>query len=284
MVKRKRVGASRKNVQNVGVQIPLKSSENLYNFLEKSYERYNRISYAKTDPIFYPISHEGNKEYIGIVSALFAYGKVSLIQKFLDNYFAFFGFYPSKGFGEINLYYRFQKSIDIVILYNFLSNIYDKYGSIKNFFLSSSSKLDQSLKNFVNAGREFGMKHGAGRGYFQLFPAPEKSGLKRLRMFLRWMVRDDEIDLGLWKEYSPKELMYPIDTHILRFAKHFGIINNENNIPKNSKIITDFFAEINSDDPVKYDFTITRLGMLCNCHFHSNIICGDCIYISECPF
>ncbi|MCA1927615.1 MAG: TIGR02757 family protein [Calditerrivibrio sp.] len=262
----------------------MKNRDSLYHFLEKSYEKYNRISYARTDPIFYPIFHEGNKEYIAIISALFAYGKVSLIQKFLDSYFDVFGFNPSKRVEKVNLYYRFQKSLDIVILHNFLFDIYDKYGSIRDLFLFFSDNLEKSLKNFINAGREFGIKYGAGSGYFQLFPDPDKSGLKRLRMFLRWMVRDDEIDLGLWKGYSPKELMYPIDTHILRFAKHFSIIKSENNIAKNSKIITDFFVEINSVDPLKYDFTITRLGMLCNCHFDRSSLCENCIYFAECPF
>ncbi|MEF3255314.1 MAG: TIGR02757 family protein [Deferribacterales bacterium] len=285
MVRRKKVGVSLKSAQNVGVQILLKNRANLYNFLEDCYLKYNRVSYIATDPIFFPAYYDGNKEFISFISAIFSYGKVSLIQRFLEDFFSKYGTNPIiRGEISANIYYRFQKSGDIYLLWRFLKKVYDEYGSINNYFLYKSDNIDNGLREFILDARVFGSLHNAGNGYFQLFPNPDSSGLKRFRMFLRWMIRKDDVDFGIWRGYSPKDLLYPIDTHILRFAKAFGIIKNEVNSNKNSKVISEFFSSINPQDPVKYDFTITRLGMLSNCSFVKNNNCLGCSHLSKCPF
>lgn len=285
MVRKKRADVSPKSAPNVEVQIPLKNRGKFLTFLENSYEVFNRIDFAKSDPIFFPLSYSGNKEFIGFIASIFAYGRVSLIQKFLINFFQVYGTEPC---GIIkpnnNIYYRFQQSKDIQLIYNFLSEIYDRYGSVNAFFTSSSDDLEAALKSFILYGRVFGEKFNGGQGYFQLFPDPEKSGLKRIRMFLRWMIRSDNLDMGLWKGYLPRDLLYPVDTHILRFAEATGIVKNNHNSIKTSREITSFFAEINQDDPVKYDFTITRLGMLCGCTYVRSPHCDVCSYANGCPF
>lgn len=285
MVKKKRADVNPKSAPNVEVQIPLKNRDKLLAFLENSYEVYNRIDFAKSDPIFFPLSYSGNKEFIGFIASIFAYGKVSLIKKFLENFFQVYSTVPCRVVEpNNNIYYRFQQSRDIHLVYSFLSEIYDHYNSLNAFFVSCSADLEAALKSFILYGRVFGEKFNGGQGYFQLFPDPEKSGLKRIRMFLRWMIRSDNLDMGLWKGYLPSMLLYPVDTHILRFAEATGIIKTNHNSIKTSREITSFFAEINPDDPVKYDFTITRLGMLCGCTYDRSPRCDACGYLDECPF
>lgn len=285
MVKRKRVGVSPRSAQNAGEQILLKNRDNLLNFLEHCYSIYNRVEYVKTDPIFFPTIQEGEREYIAFVSALFAYGKVSLINNFLQRFFDHYGIKPNTlKNSDPNIYYRFQSHDDVYKIYYFLMDVYERYGSIERCFLSFSDNLEDALGKFVKFGRDFGIKHDAGSGFFQLFPDPKNSGLKRIRMFLRWMVRKDEIDFGLWKNFDKKDLIYPIDTHILRFAFKNGIVKNETNSLKNAIKITEFFKEINSEDPLKYDFTITRLGMVCRCEYEIKADCGVCAHRVRCPF
>lgn len=286
MVKKRKEGANLKSVQNVEGQTRLRNRDNILAFLERSYNIYNRVEFIETDPIFFPTSYKGNKEYVAFVSALFAYGRVNLIKDFLIRFFDYYGNDPYNNIIEENssVYYRFQTSKDIFYLYVMISEVYEKYGSIEGAFLSFSDKLEEALKRFVLYCREFGQKRSLGRGFFQLFPDPESSGLKRFRMFLRWMVRKDDIDFGLWKSFDRRDLVYPIDTHILRFAYKNGIVSNETNSLKNALKITKFFSDTNPLDPLKYDFTITRLGMVNNCKFEKDCSCEVCAHTINCPF
>jgi len=254
-------------------------------FWESIYFQYTRSRFIGSDPILLPNRIDGNKEYISFVSSLFAYGRVNAIQNFLENFFSRYGNDP---FGidssEAKLYYRFQTSEDIRLLVLLIKEIYMKYGSIQNFFKNISSNLENALEGFLDYARKVGVENSAGRGYFFLFPKYGDSGLKRLRMFLRWMVRKDDVDFGLWDVYKASELLYPLDTHILRFAKGFGIINTEVNSHRNARLITDYFRGVNEKDPVRYDFAITRLGMLNFCKFKTSVNCEVCALKNDCLF
>ncbi|WP_303700051.1 TIGR02757 family protein [Flexistipes sinusarabici] len=254
-------------------------------FWDKIYFQYTRGEFIDTDPIIFPARIDGNKEYISFVSSLFAYGRVRAIQDFLEKFFFRYGNNPFEiDTSEAKLYYRFQTAGDIRLLVSLIKEIYIQYGSIQKFFISLSSNLDEALEGFLDYARMFGTENNAGRGYFFLFPKYGGSGLKRLRMFLRWMVRKDDVDFGLWDTYKASELLYPLDTHILRFAKGFGIISSWTNSHRNARLITDYFKAINEEDPVKYDFAITRLGMLNSCKFKTSIGCEVCGLKNECLF
>ena len=79
-------------------------------------------------------------------------------------------------------------------------------------------------------------------------------------MYLRWMVRDDNIDLGLWKNIDKKDLILPLDTHTFRISQKFGLLKNKNYNLKSALEISKKLKEFDSIDPVKYDFAIYRLG------------------------
>ena len=257
--------------------------ERYRSFFEEIYHKYNNLDFVDTDPIVFYYNSPGNKEFTAFIASLFAYGKVSLIQKFLSSFFSDIGYQPV-GIEKTSLYYRFQKPNDIVMLNNYLFEIYEKFGSLENYFLNFSDNLEEAFFKFYESVKDFGSKYNAGQGFYFLFSNSLKSGAKRFCMFFRWMVRDDDVDPGIWKRFSPTELIFPIDTHIIRFSHRQGIIKSQSNTYKNSIKITEFFRQINPQDPVKYDFSITRLGMLHFCEYIKTDKCLVCPHHENCPF
>lgn len=282
---KKREDVSQKSVLSVENSEHLTKNNNLKHFFEKIYKKYSAESYLGTDPIIFPKTYKGDTEYIAFISSLFAYGQVRLIQNFLTNFFELYGTeVKSKLREKQNIYYRFQTSKDIYLLIKFLHKIYRDYGSIEGCFLSLSDDIEESLEHFLLLAKNFGEEHNAGVGYFFLFPTYGKSGLKRMRMFLRWMVRDTDVDFGLWKKFHKSKLIYPLDTHILKFSKKLKIIDSEVGSFKNSLAITAFFRSIAPDDPLKYDFPITRLGIVNKCLILDPNKCINCEFSNLCPF
>ncbi|MBI3736501.1 DUF2400 family protein, partial [Candidatus Sumerlaeota bacterium] len=115
--------------------------------------------------------------------------------------------------------------------------------------------------------------------FLYLLPsAAGTSACKRLHMFLRWAVRpDDGIDLGIWRAESPENLEYPVDTHILRIAQYLGATRRKTADARARREITTFFKLIAPDDPVRYDFSLCRLGILKHCPRRSDLtLCDRC--------
>jgi uncharacterized protein (TIGR02757 family) len=95
-----------------------------------------------------------------------------------------------------------------------------------------------------------------------LIPNPvQKSTCKRLNMFLRWMVRHDEIDFGLWKNISPIQLIMPVDVHIGRAAIEQKFVKRKSIDLKFAEELTEFLKQFDKNDPVKYDFALCHLGI-----------------------
>src|SRR4030066_320526 len=102
-------------------------------------------------------------------------------------------------------------------------------------------------------------------GFRHLFPTPGKGGCKRLNMYLRWMVRKDSIDFGLWKEIPSSKLIMPIDTHVARLSRYLGLSKRKSVDWKMAKEVTESLKILDPMDPVKYDFALSRLGILNEC-------------------
>jgi len=87
------------------------------------------------------------------------------------------------------------------------------------------------------------------------------SDLKRLHLFLRWMVRRDEVDPGGWESVTPARLIVPLDTHMHRIALRLGLTSRKQANLRTAGEITAAFRALERDDPVRYDFCLTRLGI-----------------------
>ncbi len=253
-------------------------------FFEKLYKLYNNKDYIDTDPIRFAHQLEGNKEFIAFTSSCFAYGNMKAIQSFLFKYFDYAGCDPLKININVNdkLYYRFQNKNDISAYSKLMNEVYNKYGSLSSLFKSAGV----SSINNVDKGIILLRSHikDITNGLNFLIPVPGKSASKRLYMFLRWMVRKDEVDFGFWDFFDKSSLFMPVDTHIMRMAINLNIVDKKDTPKKALEKVTSFFKELNYDDPAKYDFSITRLGIVSNCKYSENEVCSNCINNQICVF
>ena len=147
------------------------------------------------------------------------------IQGFLYKYFENAGSSVESLNIEVNnsLYYRFQTKEDVAAYSKLMKKVYDKYGSIYGLFKAADAVTVENIDKGIILLRSHLNEITQGLNF--LLPVPGKSASKRLHMFLRWMVRKDDVDFGFWNEFNKKSLYMPSDTHILRLAYNLGIID-----------------------------------------------------------
>jgi len=232
----------------------------------------NEISEAKPDPLL--IAKQNNSEYIALICALFAYGNVHQIIKFLhsldfkmienseENIKVFFNKY----------YYRFQKADDIIALFIALKRLKEKT-TLENIFLEGYQKKQcvlEGIDKIIQSVRE--VYEYNSEGYKFLVGTPFKrdklgdikhignSPYKRYNMFLRWMVRSDNLDMGLWKQVDKKHLILPLDTHTFNVSLKLGLLQRKTYDLKSAILITNKLQEFDPEDPIRYDFALYRIG------------------------
>jgi uncharacterized protein (TIGR02757 family) len=169
------------------------------------------------------------------------------------------------------LYYRFQKSEDIVYLFMILKRILERFGSIgamlRNFYTGDTRSMVWLVRDeFIGADERLTF----------FFPKPSSSNpMKRWNLYLRWMVRKDEIDVGLW-DFIPKDrLIMPLDTHIFKIGKCFGWTKQKSPSWRAACEITDALRAFSPNDPLKYDFFLCQgVGINGKC---TGVRTSDCI-------
>ena len=137
----------------------------------------------------------------------------------------------------------------------------ERYGSIYSCFLSGLNHDDKTILPAVSfLVKELRTPHNGGCN--TLLPLPEKgSACKRLNLFLRWMVRADQVDPGGWHRVNPNQLIVPLDTHMHRICTRLNMTSRKNADMCTALEITRVFGKMESTDPVRYDFALTRLGI-----------------------
>jgi uncharacterized protein (TIGR02757 family) len=225
----------------------------------------NEVSEEKLDPIL--IARLYNEEYSSLVCALFAYGKVESIVKFLRSLDmslldADEALIREKLQGR---YYRFQNGEDIVQFFITLSRV-KKEGSLNGFFLQGYKEPNCAIAG-VNALIEKMQQINSytSRGYdFLIGKVTDKrkgsGAMKRWHMYLRWMVRHDSIDMGLWQGVDKKDLILPLDTHTFNMGHRLGLLKRKSYDLEAAWELTQKLRTFDKEDPVKYDFALYRLG------------------------
>jgi len=246
--------------------------------LEYHYKAFDK-SKLEPDPLQFPHLFQDEKdiEVMAFIASVFAYGNVKQINNSLKKFlilsnnkpFSFIqNFKSDKSNKEFSLVHRFYSLKDIFHLFQLLNSAYDEFSSLKNLFLSVYNSEEENLKNtitkfnhyFINKARKEFKK--LSRGIVFMFPLPEKgSACKRMNLFVRWMVRKDELDFGLWKEIPTSKLIIPVDTHIARICKQLKLTKRKNVSWKMAEEITNNLKKFDPNDPVKYDFAICHIGM-----------------------
>ena len=230
------------------------------------------LSYDKPDPLL--VASRYKDEYIILLCALFAYGNARLIVKFLDSLdFSLL----DKSEEQIDkaldgYYYRFQNSEDVKTIFKTFKKLRQE-DSMENIFYEGYKKENSILEGLDTLITKIHqIANYKSQGFTFLVSSPfkrDKQGnikqignapYKRWNMFLRWMVRKDELDMGLWKKINKKDLILPLDTHTFKVSQKLGLLDRKTYDLKSALLITEKLKEFDLSDPVKYDFALYRIG------------------------
>ncbi len=235
--------------------------------LDKEVEKRNKqeeVTFDKPDPIL--IAREYKDEYISLICSLFAYGNANQIVKFLSSLdFSLLDRNEDKIKKELSKsYYRFQNPKDVTEFFITLKRLKEN-SSLKNIFLEGYEKEHKTIDGIKEIIKEiYEINSYSSKGYtFLIGQIPQKnpkSPYKRWNMFLRWMVREDNIDFGLWKEVDKKDLIIPLDTHTFNVSLKLGLLNRKTYDYKAAVLLTETLKTFDPNDPVKYDFALYRIG------------------------
>jgi uncharacterized protein (TIGR02757 family) len=251
-------------------RVKKRDSKRIGSTLEKIYERYNRRSFVENDPLVSLYRHEKaeDREIAALVASSLAYGNVKQIESNLGRVFEIMGDSPksfvmgstdqSLKYSFAGIKHRWTTGEDIAWLLGESRRMIRKYGSLEECFLAGH---DEGQVDIVPALTRF-VEELTGGEASRLAPSPCKgSACKRWNLFLRWMVRKDRVDPGGWHGVSPSQLLVPLDTHMFRVCTGMGMSGRRSADLKTVREITDAFRELSPLDPVKYDFSLTRVSM-----------------------
>ncbi len=225
------------------------------------------LSIDKPDPLI--IAKKWNDERVALISALFAYGKASLILKFLQSLD-----FDLLNSDEVEIQqklkskiYRFQNNNDVIAIFIALNRISKNGETLQQIFKSGYQKNNSVLNGIAMIiNRIKNIYPYESQGYkFLIGDAPTgkltgESPLKRWNLFIRWMVRKDNLDLGLWNDISKADLLIPLDTHTFHISQKLGLLNRKTYDLKAVFELTAKLKEFDPEDPIKYDFALYRIG------------------------
>jgi len=265
--------------------------------LERLYAKYNHRYLIKPDPLQFVYRYAGkaDMEIAGLLAAVLAYGRVEQIEKSLDDLLARMGNSPfefalnfdEKKRREIEDFkHRFTTGSDIAEMLTGLKKVLNKYGNIEKFFAEGYTGSDKNIIPALSrfCGSFLNMSKGRiSKGLAYLLPRPEAGSVcKRLNLFLRWMVRKDDVDTGLWQSIDKAKLIVPVDVHMGRLCKILGFYEQKTVSLSAAIKITEGFAAVEPADPVKYDFALSRIGIVENCTGRPSSRCRACELFEYC--
>ena len=275
--------------------------QNIKPVLEQLYEKYNRRGLIKPDPLqfVYEYSKPADMEIAGFLASALAYGRVEQIENSVRNLLGKMGKSPYEfvlNFTQrdraklLDFKHRFTTGSDISDLLSLFKRVLADYSGLEKYFLEFYDSADQNvipaLSHFCDSLLEMHLSSHNGpasRGLAFLLAGPRRGGAaKRLNLFLRWMVRKDDVDAGLWRSFDKSKLIVPVDVHIGRLSRLLGFHNHTNVSLKTALEITRRFAEIEPADPVKYDFALSRIGIVENCTGSRRTECNACELLRWC--
>jgi uncharacterized protein (TIGR02757 family) len=249
----------------------------LHEFLNRKVDEYNQPSFINTDPVCIP--HQFTKkqdiEIAGLFAALFAWGnRTTIINKskelmqMMDNAPHDFCINHSDIHLKklVGFKHRTFNATDLLYFVEFLQFHYSKNESLETAFTKWSSKKNFTIETALNGFYHyfFSLECAPPRTHKHIASPQKNSTCKRLNMYLRWMVRNDNkgVDFGIWKKISPSQLICPIDLHVARVAKRFGFVSRNQTDWLAALELTAHLKKLDKNDPVKYDFALFGLGAI----------------------
>ena len=260
------------------------SLNDLKKFLDQKVIQFNHPSFIKDDPVSIPhlFSKKKDIEIAGFFAAIFSWGirktiinKSKSLLQLMDNApYDFCLHHVDADLRKVERFcHRTFNDTDLLYFISFLKFHYSKYASLESAFFnnqtSDSNRIQQSdnaIENSLNYFYQyfFSMEHVPGRTKKHIASPQKNSTCKRLNMYLRWMVRNDDkgVDFGIWKKISPSQLICPVDVHVARVAKHFNLLKRKQVDWQAAIELTETLKKFDKQDPVKYDFALFGLGVL----------------------
>ena len=239
--------------------------------LEKFCRDYENRDFIKDDPVQFPHRYSDKRdiEIAGFLASLFAYGKRELFINVLNKLFAQMGKSPyefvKKGGKIEDIEYRFSKNIDAAQILAILRKLYTTdNSSLEELFAYGWNQFGEVVPMLQSVTDYFyaNVTEEVTAGFYHLIPNPvNKSPLKRMNMFLRWMVRSGEVDLGVWDFMPKSELLIPLEVHVARISRKLKLLNRSSNDIKSVQELTEKLKEFDKNDPVKYDFALFGYGV-----------------------
>ncbi len=249
-------------------------------------------------------SDHADQEVAGFMAALLAVGRADLIIQAVKEILRMMENSPAQFVRRFDptsqekyfdgFVYRFYKGRDIGLLVSWMKQMFDQSGSIENFFMEGFDPTDDhigpALSRFVQKMGALNTApfydgvppHGSGARHWLTDP-DQGSGCKRMNLFLRWMVRSKDIDLGLWRGIPSSKLIIPLDTYIARMGRRLGLTSRKSADWRMAVEITESLRQFDPDDPIKYDFVLCHAGMVHQCPVEEDFSgCSACPFHSFC--
>lgn len=231
-------------------------------------EKYETQDFIKDDPIQFPhkFSNKKDIELAGFIASLLAYGSREQFIKKLNQLFEianqeplnFIQNFDSKIIGDFN--YRFGKPNDFIAIFEILKELYNSSDGLEELFKygKEQNKIFETVVDYFYSRAP----QNVGQGFYHMIPNPHNGGaMKRMCMYLRWMVRKGPVDLGIWEFTTPAELYIPLDVHVGRISRQLGLLTRKANDFKSVIELTNKLKEFCPEDPIKYDFAMFGYGV-----------------------
>ncbi len=246
-------------------------------FLDKKVDEYNQPFFITSDPISIPHSFTKKQdiEIAGLFSAVFAWGNRTtiinkskeLMQLMHNAPHDFCLHHTTRDLKKIvSFKHRTFNATDLLYFISFFKYHYQQNDSLETAFIRGFSKKDKNIELALNNFYQyfFSLPDVPIRTMKHIASPNKNSSCKRLCMYLRWMVRNDNkgVDFGIWKNIKPSQLVIPIDVHVARVARKINLIGSEQTNWKTAVELTEKMKELDKNDPVKYDFALFSLGVV----------------------
>ena len=256
--------------------------------LETLYREFDHETSA-SDPVHIVrrYTDPADREVVGLCAAGLAFGRVANVLHSIESLLAVMGPRPAAfvrrfdaakhGPALAPLVHRWIRGRDLAALMLVMQRMLREAGSIEAFFIAGDDPgapdVSAAINAFSTRALDIDLRPAYGRvpkraGVCYFFPRPSAgSACKRMNLFLRWMVRKDAIDLGVWTGVSPSRLIVPLDTHVIRLGRCLRLTRYKSPGWKMAAEITASLRALNPDDPVRYDFSLCHVGMMNACGY-----------------
>jgi uncharacterized protein (TIGR02757 family) len=255
----------------------MKHFEEVKSLLDEKYDLFNHPDFISADPVSIPhlFTKKQDIEISGFFAAILAWGQRKTIINKCTELMRMMGNSPHEfvlNHSEndlkdlIHFKHRTFNDIDTLYFIHFFKSFYQKHESLEAAFLLSNAAGAEFMQGSLTAFHHY---------FFSSDLAPErtrkhiatperKSACKRINMYLRWMVRQDDrgVDFGIWNQIKPADLICPCDVHVDRVARKLGLIQRKQTDWQTAQELTQALRKMDPNDPVKYDFALFGLGIM----------------------